>query len=213
MTCSYWPEISIFDFIGQQMTVLWKAWSCSMDVKPLARNNEFSMSGVCPHCDHSSAFLMVTNAHAVQENNVQNQSIGSELWAVMQCQGCLRYILGGAYRAFTFPGQPQTVGGYQYRCHYPIGKPNDNVAEEVPEHIAADFGEALRCQFIDAHNATVEMCRRAVQARCIDLGAPTDKKLVHQIDWLAAQGKITAPLKEMTHRVRMGGELGRSSTG
>jgi hypothetical protein len=28
------------------------------------------------------------------------------------------------------------------------------------------------------------------------------------IDWLAAQGTITTPLKEMAHRVRLGGNLG-----
>jgi hypothetical protein len=71
-----------------------------------------------------------------------------------------------------------------------------------------DFREALRCRFVDAYNATVEMCRRAVQASCIQLNAPADKKLVHQIDWLAAQGIITTPLKEMAHRVRLGGNLG-----
>jgi hypothetical protein len=52
------------------------------------------------------------------------------------------------------------------------------------------------------------MCRRAVHASCIQLEAPSDKKLVHQIDWLADQGIITKPLKEMAHRVRLGGNLG-----
>jgi hypothetical protein len=94
-----------------------------------------------------------------------------------------------------------------YREHYPIGKPNDDVAKEIPSHIAADFKEALRCRFVEAHNATAEMCRRAVQASCHQLGAPDDK-LVKQIDWLAQQGTITNPLKEMAHRVRLGGNLG-----
>jgi len=97
---------------------------------------------------------------------------------------------------------------YDYFEHYPLGKPNDDVASEIPEHIRADFREALRCRFVDANNATVEMCRRAVQASCIHLNAPSDKKLVQQIDWLAQQGIITTPLKEMAHRVRLGGNLG-----
>jgi hypothetical protein len=94
-----------------------------------------------------------------------------------------------------------------YAQHYPIGKPNDDVAREIPSHIGADFKEALRCRFVDAYNATVEMCRRAVQASCHNLGAP-DEKLVKQIDWLASQGLITSPLKDMAHRVRLGGNLG-----
>ena len=95
-----------------------------------------------------------------------------------------------------------------YMEHYPIGIPSDGVSPEIPTNIGADFREALRCRFVDAHNATVEMCRRAVQASCIELKAPTDKKLVHQIDWLAQNGVITTPLKEMAHRVRLGGNLG-----
>jgi len=51
------------------------------------------------------------------------------------------------------------------------------------------------------------MCRRAVQAAWFNLGAPDDK-LVKQIDWLAANGKITTPLKDMAHRIRLGGNLG-----
>jgi len=118
----------------------------------------------------------------------------------MQCQGCLQYILGCAV-------QPQRGGPPVYAQHYPIGKPNDDVAREIPSHIGADFKEALRCRFVDAYNATVEMCRRAVQASCHNLGAP-DEKLVKQIDWLASQGLITSPLKDMAHRVRLGGNLG-----
>jgi len=96
---------------------------------------------------------------------------------------------------------------FLYREHFPIGKPNDHIPPEIPAHIGADFREAIRCRFVDAYNATVEMCRRAVQASCLNLGASGDK-LVKQIDWLAAKGVITAPLKEMAHRVRLGGNLG-----
>jgi hypothetical protein len=99
---------------------------------------------------------------------------------------------------------------HQNKCdyieHYPLGKPNDDVASEIPEHIRADFREALRCRWVDAYNATAEMCRRAVQASCIHLGAPSEK-LVKQIDWLAANGKITTPLREMAHRIRLGGNF------
>jgi Domain of unknown function (DUF4145) len=118
----------------------------------------------------------------------------------MQCQGCLNFILGCVFRQGNNP--------WQYKQHYPLGRPNDKVAPEIPANIAADFQEALRCRFVDAHNATVEMCRRAVQASCIDLKAPPDKKLWEQIDWLAGQGTITTPLKEMAHRIRLGGNLG-----
>jgi len=103
----------------------------------------------------------------------------------------------------------RSSGTLKTKCeHYPLDKPNDDVASEIPEHIRADFKEALRCRWVDACNATTEMCRRAVQASCIQLGAPANNQLVKQIDWLSANGIITNPLKEMAHRIRLGGNLG-----
>jgi hypothetical protein len=122
-------------------------------------------------------------------------------WAVLQCQGCKKYILGAVER-------DSLDKQCSYIEHFPLGRPNDTVAAEVPENIALDFREALRCRWVDAYNATVEMCRRAVQASCIDLSAPPEQKLVHQVDWLSKEGKITEPLRQMAHRVRLGGNLG-----
>ena len=46
-----------------------------------------------------------------------------------------------------------------------------------------------------------------MQSSCQDLGAVGDH-LVHQIDDLAKQGKITAALQEMAHTVRLIGNVG-----
>ena len=156
--------------------------------------NNFSMSGTCPHCTKPTVFIKVAGPH-------EQTSPVNSLWAVMQCQGCTNYILGATRK-------DNASQRYYYLAHYPLGKPNDDAPPEIPDNIRADFREALRCRFIEAHNATVEMCRRAVQASCIDLKAPADKRLFEQIDLLAAEGKITTPLKEMAHRVRLGGNLG-----
>lgn len=157
----------------------------------------FSLRGTCPHCQLKAVFLICQGASPGQ--NAMHQADRVAL-AVMQCQGCLQFILGSAVLGEN--------GLWIYRQHYPLGKPNDEMAPEIPTHIADDFKEALRCQFVKAYNATVEMCRRAVQACCLDRNAPAGKKLVYQIDWLAEQEIITAPLKEMAHRVRLGGNLG-----
>jgi hypothetical protein len=74
--------------------------------------------------------------------------------------------------------------------------------------VAEDFSEALRCQWIKAHKACVVMCRRAVQASALALGAPKGKKLDQQIDALFAAGKITGPLKDFAHEVRLTGNKG-----
>lgn len=195
----------LFQILLSQVGGLWKDWIRDMTAKALPGNlheNRFSMSGACPHCNLPSVFMPVTSVYTEQGPAVNGvpQLI---CIAVMQCQGCLKHILGSAGRLGP-TNQPST---YRYIEHFPLGKPNDSSAPEIPENIRLDFSEALRCRFVDAHNATVEMCRRAVQASCFQLGAPNDK-LVKQIDWLAAQGTITTPLRDMAHRVRLGGNLG-----
>ena len=90
---------------------------------------------------------------------------------------------------------------------YPLGKPSDSVAPEVPALITSDFKEALRCLWIEAFKATVAMCRRALQAACVELKAK-DVNLVEQIDDLAAKGVITEPLRQMAHEVRLTGNEG-----
>ena len=195
---------SLFEVLTGFIGVFWKDWPIDIEPRTIGsvQNNTFSISGTCPHCSRPSVFLAVTAAHGESLATPQGHQL--TLWAGMQCQGCGKYILASVRR----PPQATQETPYVYVTHYPLGKPSDDIAPEIPTHIGADFQEAMRCRFVDAHNATVEMCRRAVQASCLHLNAPADKKLVHQIDWLSKQGIITNPLKEMAHRVRLGGNLG-----
>src|SRR5579864_983590 len=168
-------------------------------VRSMPQSNQYALSGDCPHCDRPSSFQIVAGVY-IEQPATTNSRIN--VWALLQCQACGKFICGCVTRSAN------NAQDAAYVTHYPLGKPHDSVAAEIPEHIAADFKEALRCRWVDAHNAAAEMCRRAVQANCIHLNAPSDKKLVAQIDWLAENGKITTPLREMAHRVRLGGNLG-----
>lgn len=131
---------------------------------------------------------MVTSLHA-----------GNTWVAGMQCQACMNYILG------LFEPTAHTL---VYSGHYPMGSPDDVVAAEIPTHIQADFKEALRCMFVTAYNATAEMCRRALEASCLEQGAPKRRKLDDMIDWLEEQRKITPRLKDIAHKIRLGGNRG-----
>ena len=121
--------------------------------------------------------------------------------SVLECQGCGGFILG-------ITEQPSNGGNHIYKEHYPIGSPDETVAGEVPDHIKEDFKEALRCLWVKAFNATAEMCRRAMEASCLNLGAPSNLVLEKMIDWLEAQRMITPYLKEAAHKVRLGGNRG-----
>jgi len=156
------------------------------------QQGQVTLRGNCPHCKRESAFLLVTSL---------GQGIGGLRLGGMQCQACLGYILG----VFAQPNQNQ----FSYSSHFPVGKPDDAVADEIPEHIKPDFKEALRCLWVNAYNAAAEMCRRALEASCINLGIPRGtKNLEDMIDSLEAQRKITPHMKEVAHKIRLGGNRG-----
>ena len=104
----------------------------------------------------------------------------------------------------------RTAGNVEYnlRAVYPSGKPNENLEEGIPDSIALDFKEALRCRWVNAFKATVTMCRRAIQASCLEKKANPKKKLTEQIDEVAKNGLITEPLRLFAHEVRLEGNDG-----
>lgn len=163
----------------------------------------FRLRGVCPHCRRDAAFESVTKTY-VEPHDMRIE--GKHIVAALRCVACNKYILGvlvisptpGDYRAFA----------PVYECHYPVGKPPQLTEEDIPTNILDDFNEALRCQWVEAYNATAEMCRRALQSSCLSLGADPKLKLDKQIDWLASQGKIIVSLQQMAHQVRLGGNRG-----
>jgi len=185
---------TLWKLLGESAALLWKDWPKNMEAVFITdQEHKYTLRGECPHCLHSAVFMPVTSTYF--------EEIGSHVthWICgMQCQGCQNYILSIVQ---CFNNRSLT-----YITHYPIGKPNDNVAPEIPVHIAADFKEALRCLWVDAYNATAEMCRRAVEACCIDLGAPKSEKwLDDKMDWLESQRKITPFLRDVAHKIGLGG--------
>jgi hypothetical protein len=171
-----------------------------MEAVPHDTQGNFALRGLCPYaeCGRPSLFVRIQSTNVGVSPDARPGQTVFRWVAVLQCQACKRYVLG-------LVDQPQSTISYTYREHYPRGSPDDRVAEEIPDHIMSDFKEALRCLWIDAYNATAEMCRRALEASCLDLGAPKNKKLEKMIDWLEEQRKITPYLKEAAHNVRLGG--------
>jgi hypothetical protein len=103
---------------------------------------------------------------------------------------------------------PHPPGELIFVAFYPLGTFNDRVDPDVPRAIAGDFSEGLRCNWINAFKACVVMCRRALQASALELGAPKGKNLEQQIDSLLDKGKITEALKDFAHEVRLPGNKG-----
>ena len=158
--------------------------------------NQLGANGICPHCSAKSYFHPVATHIEIVGGQGRQKGISAA-----KCQSCKKYVLVVGARA-----SQQTA--FVLEAVYPFGQAKDDVDENVPPSIRADFGEALRCQFIKSYKGCVVMCRRSVQASALKLGAPKKKKLDDQIDWLFEQGKITEPLREFAHEVRLTGNIG-----
>lgn len=193
-------EENLLSLIQETALFLWKEWPRNMEAVLLDLKDGFSLRGECPHCRHDAVFIQVTSVFS-QFVKATNSGAMRRLIVGMRCQGCLQCILGIALHVDGVPL-------FTYEAHYPLGKPDDTVAEEIPDHIRPDFREAFRCFWVNAYNATAEMCRRAVEASCLDLGAPEKDVLEAQIDWLEQQRKITPFLRDVAHKVRLGGNRG-----
>jgi hypothetical protein len=191
---------SVIDLLVKSTQELWCWYTPQlMDIVNFAtlNFNQVGARGDCPHCLCRSLFQPVGAGYVERGADGQDRMISSA-----QCQACKRFVL-------VIGTRPQGVGNQPYRLEavYPLGQPNDFVAPEVPKPIAEDFREALRCEWIKAFKATVTMCRRALQASCIELKAK-DGRLQDQIDDLAEKRLITQLLKELAHEVRVTGNDG-----
>jgi Domain of unknown function (DUF4145) len=184
---------SLVSLLQDTAVFLWKDWPKDMEVVLFSsQNRTFTLRGRCPHSPHEAAFLIAGNVH------IDHQT---QRWiAPLQCQGCAKYIL-----AILRTGVTGNVPRLYYEEHYPLGKPDDTVAPEIPEQIQSDFKEALRCLWVNAYNATAEMCRRALEASCIERGAAPKDVLDDMIDDLESKRIITPFLRDVAHKIRLGG--------
>jgi hypothetical protein len=190
-----------FQFLERYLAVLWKDWPKEMKLSSLELNGpnaHLCLSGECPHCRAKAAFISVTTPLVEDIGDYDHRVI-----AAAKCLACNDFILAILKTVPVNSNARQFV----YDRHYPLGKPDDSVSDDVPSEIREDSKEALRCHWIGAFKATVLMCRRSLQVSCDREGAQ-GKDLFSQIDDLAANQRITDPLKKMAHRIRLLGKRG-----
>jgi hypothetical protein len=183
----------IVSLLREAALFLWKDWPRDMRLSSINQENtRFVLNGECPHCGVQAAFPTVSATFKEMESNWPTRIIGAA-----RCIACNEYILGILAK--------DSHDCWIYQIHFPLGKPNDDVADEIPDTIKSDLKEAMRCLWVRAYNATAEMCRRALESSCIELGAEPDVVLSEMIDWVHAQGKITNSLRDMAHKIKLGG--------
>lgn len=156
---------------------------------------QIGASGDCPHCSARSYFApKATHTEFALESGKIN------IVSIAQCESCKAYILVIGWK--TNHGAAAIIS-----ATYPLGNPNDSVNANVPKDIADDFAEALRSRWGKNYRSTVVMCRRALQSSANDLKA-INAPLVAQIEDLFKKGKITEPLKDFAHAIRLTGNEG-----
>lgn len=184
----------VIDILAQSLAALWPCYNPAVQIVNFPGHyNQVGGSGTCPHCAKESYFRPVGGAYLEANSTI--------ICNAAQCEACKGFALVVGRRN---PGMQE----FSLAAFYPLGRPNDAVDRTIPARIADDFREALRCRWIEAYKATVTMCRRAIQASCIEKNADRNKKLVGQIDELAGKGVITQPLREFAHEVRLEGNDG-----
>ena len=189
-------EVTFIRALTDSAALLWPCYTPAVKIVNFApQYSQIGASGSCPHCSNDSYFKPVGGPH------VEAGQVETTMCNAAQCEACKNFALVVGTRV---SGQSP----YRLQHFYPLGRPSDNVDGSVPDNIGKDFREALRCRWIEAYKATVTMCRRAIQASCLEQAADKDKKLVAQIDELASKGVITKPLKDFAHEVRLEGNDG-----
>ena len=149
--------------------------------------------------------MPVTDLH-IEHVTPLNDHPRTRAVTALRCQGCRKFILGFVYWQghSNWASSPAAI---KYETHYPISLPSDDLPTGIPDAIAHNFKEALRCRWIKAYQATVLMCRRALQVSC-DSESAVGNDMYKQIDDLASKQLITEPLRKMAHRIRLLGKRG-----
>jgi len=181
---------------------LWKDWAEEMEIVFLSSQG-FNMNGICPHCNRPTVLTHASQPFVEEVGKQPGTGYAiNRVSLVTQCQGCRKCVLGIA-KIVAGP-MPQR---FEYETHYPVGTPNEELPTSVPNFVADDFKEAIRCHWVMSYRACVVMCRRAIQTSAVQFNAQ-GRNLVDQIDDLLNKGIITVPLKDFAHEIRLTGNVG-----
>jgi len=119
-------------------------------------------------------------------------------YIVLQCDnvGCKKYV----FCNIDPWGQISTM--------YPFPSFIEGDIEGIPDDIRIDYFESCKCYAIKAYNATVVMCRRALQNIAIDKGAKKSDDLYIQLDHLRNKNIIQGILYDVARQIRTIGNDG-----
>ncbi len=137
----------------------------------------------CPHCKTSSKF-------DIRQQMVVDRN---ERHSIVSCTICGKhtYLLTDTSNNLKF--------------QYPIA--GMSIDQSIPQEVAEDYIEGMKCLSVGAHKAAVTMFRRSLQTALLQKGALRGE-LRNQIDELAGRNTIPSDLKDLAHNIRVTGNDG-----
>jgi hypothetical protein len=91
-----------------------------------------------------------------------------------------------------------------YGPQYP-GAPFGNEVPNVPIPVKQLYEEARKCMAIEAHSATVLVCRKILMHIAVSQGAPEGRTFLEYVDYLNEHGYITPKNKGWVDHIRKKG--------
>ena len=155
--------------------------------------------GVCPNCKTGSRFTLTVLPRA----DVLGADGVREFIASYACDNCLspipiRWSIQGWSGNNPIVAVPEVV--------IPSREPFD--FEHVPGTVKKEIDEALNCLSVNAWNGFAAVCRRAVQAICIDLGSEASTKVRNQIEEMISVTGLGDDWKELALEIMLAGHDG-----
>jgi Domain of unknown function (DUF4145) len=167
--------------------------------KPAASITSLRLGGVCPNCKTGSRFtLEISPREDVLSNDRVNQFVAS-----YACDNCLAPI--------PIKWTIQSWQNHSPVVHTPevlilSREPFD--FEYIPKSVTKEIEEALNCLSVNAWNGFAAVCRRAVQAICVDLGAGASTRVQNQIEEMITMTALGDIWKELAIEIMLAGHDG-----
>jgi hypothetical protein len=143
---------------------------------------------------------VIANSVAEYEVTVDEADDVSVQYALFRCAQCASPFL--ACRDGE-PAQDDRDGSY-YTAYGPwrqLHPSAPGLAQGVPENIAKGYREAAACFGVGSYTSAAIMCRRTIEAICVDKGA-TKSTLARKLEELREREIIAPQLLDWAHQLR-----------
>lgn len=167
--------------------------------QPPATIDLLKLGGICPHCKTGTRFTRVSQPDGPTMSRDQVRQFTADYI----CDVCLKSIpvlwdVVGFSGAQPILSNPREV--------LPAVEPFDFT--HVPQEVEKEIREGLACLSVGAFNGFAALCRRTIQAICVNLGANATTKVKAQIEEMIGLTGLGDEWKDLTLQIMFAGHDG-----